>query len=130
VSGYVEQFDTLFPYSTVRETLMFAARLRLPRAIPDNIKTKIVDEIIDILDLGSMQDYLIGSAGMQGLSPAQVKRVNIGVELVANPAILFLDEPTTGMLLLYIKLSQRLKNLFISYVLLYFLVLFINLIFP
>jgi ABC-type multidrug transport system ATPase subunit/ABC-type multidrug transport system permease subunit len=97
VCGYVEQFDTLFPYSTVRETLLFAARLRLPRAISDDIKNKIVDEIIDILDLTSMQNYMIGNANIQGLSPAQCKRVNIGVELVANPAVIFLDEPTTGL---------------------------------
>jgi ABC-type multidrug transport system ATPase subunit/ABC-type multidrug transport system permease subunit len=95
--GYVEQFDSLFPYSTVRETLLFAARLRLPRAVSDETKNKIVDEIMDILDLTSMQDYIIGDAKTQGLSPAQCKRVNIGVELVANPSIIFLDEPTTGL---------------------------------
>jgi len=97
MTGYVEQFDTLFPFSTIRETLAFAARLRLPRAISDEIKMKIVDEILDILDLTSMQHYIIGNAKIQGLSPAQAKRVNIGVELVANPSILFLDEPTTGL---------------------------------
>jgi len=95
--GYVEQFDTLFPYSTVRETLLFAARLRLPRAISEEIKVKIVDEILDILDLTSAQDLIIGNDAIPGLSPAQSKRTNIGVELVANPSILFLDEPTTGL---------------------------------
>ena len=97
MTGYVEQFDSLFAYNTVYETLLFAARLRLPRAISDEIKVKIVDEIIDILDLTSMKNFLIGNAKLQGLSPAQAKRVNIGVELVANPSILFLDEPTTGL---------------------------------
>jgi ABC-type multidrug transport system ATPase subunit len=97
MTGYVEQFDTLFPFETVRETLDFAARLRLPHSISYEIKTKIVDEIIDILDLGSMSNFIIGNAKIQGLSPAQRKRVSIGVELVANPSILFLDEPTTGL---------------------------------
>jgi ABC-type multidrug transport system ATPase subunit len=95
--GYVEQFDTLFAYSTVRETLLFAARLRLPRAVSDEIKEKIVDEILDILDLTSMANFIIGNQRIIGLSPAQCKRVNIGLELVANPSILFLDEPTTGL---------------------------------
>jgi ABC-type multidrug transport system ATPase subunit len=96
-TGYVEQFDSLFPFDTVHETLLFAARLRLPASIADNVKVAIVDEVLGILELTPIRDYIIGNARVVGLSPSQLKRVNIGCELVANPAILFLDEPTTGL---------------------------------
>jgi ABC-type multidrug transport system ATPase subunit/ABC-type multidrug transport system permease subunit len=96
-TGYVEQFDSLFPYDTVHETLLFAARLRLPASVSEETKAAIVEEIMDILELTPIRDYIIGNARIVGLSPSQLKRVNIGCELVANPAILFLDEPTTGL---------------------------------
>ena len=97
ITGYVEQFDSLLAFDTVRETLQFAARLRLPASVSDEVKEKIVDEILEILDLAPIQNYLIGNERIPGLSPSQLKRVNIGVELVANPSVLFLDEPTTGL---------------------------------
>jgi ABC-type multidrug transport system ATPase subunit/ABC-type multidrug transport system permease subunit len=96
-AGYVEQFDSLFPYDTVRETLAFAAHLRLPRSVPAQVKEAIVDEVMDILELTPIANNMIGCANILGLSPSQLKRVNIGCELVANPAVLFLDEPTTGL---------------------------------
>ena len=96
-TGYVEQFDSLFPYDTVRETLLFAARLRLPRTVSEEDKEAIVAEVMDILELTPISENIIGNALILGLSPSQLKRVNIGCELVANPAILFLDEPTTGL---------------------------------
>lgn len=97
VTGYVEQFDSLLPFDTVYETLLFAARLRLPATLDDSTKQSMVDEVLEILELSSIRDLIIGNASIQGLSPSQLKRVNIGVELVSNPTILFLDEPTTGL---------------------------------
>ena len=97
VTGYVEQFDSLFGTDTVRETLAFAAHLRLPASVSNEIKERIVDEVLDILDLTPIQHRVLGSASSPSLSPSQLKRVNIGCELVANPAVLFLDEPTTGL---------------------------------
>jgi len=96
-TGYVEQFDSLLPYDTVRETLLFAARLRLPSTVDDSTKEKIVDEVIEILDLAPIANMIIGSPTYPSLSPSQLKRVNIGCELVANPSVLYLDEPTTGL---------------------------------
>ena len=97
VTGYVEQFDTLFCYQTVYESLMFVATLKLPRDLSLGIRRQIVEEVIDILELSDIRDRLIGNEKTPGLSPSQLKRVNIAVELVGNPAVLFLDEPTTGM---------------------------------
>lgn len=44
-----------------------------------------------------MKDALVGIQGVSGLSNEQRKRLTIAVELVANPSIIFLDEPTTGL---------------------------------
>ena len=49
------------------------------------------------MELAPLRDLLVGVPGGTGLSLEQRKRLTIAVELVANPAIIFLDEPTTGM---------------------------------
>ena len=51
---------------------------------------------MDLVELTPIADSLVGSAGISGLSNEQRKRLSIAVELVANPSIVFLDEPTTG----------------------------------
>ena len=94
---YVEQFSSLFTFSTVEETLLYAARLRLPRNVSESIKKQVAFEVMEVLDLTPIRHCIIGGDGVLGLSPSQLKRVSIGVELVANPSILFLDEPTTGV---------------------------------
>jgi ABC-type multidrug transport system ATPase subunit len=50
-----------------------------------------------MLELVPLSDTLVGTEANGGMSFEQKKRVSIGVELAANPAILFLDEPTTGL---------------------------------
>jgi len=97
LSGYVEQRDLHNPTSTVRETLMFAAKLRLPDTVTNEQREDFVDEIMRLLELDLIADRLIGDEVISGLSPGQLKRVTIGVELVCNPPILFLDEPTSGL---------------------------------
>ncbi|KAK6379538.1 hypothetical protein LTS17_006456 [Exophiala oligosperma] len=96
-AGYCEQLDVHEPYATVREALEFSALLRQPRHVPREEKLTYVDTIINLLELGDIEDTLIGFPGA-GLSIEQRKRVTIGVELVAKPSILiFLDEPTSGL---------------------------------
>ncbi|KAJ3054779.1 hypothetical protein HK097_000823 [Rhizophlyctis rosea] len=98
ISGYVEQMDVHNPESTVREALLFSARLRQPADVPEEQKRKDVERIIKLLELEDVADALIGTpAKGVGLSLEQRKRVTIGVELVARPRILFLDEPTSGL---------------------------------
>ncbi len=97
LNGYVEQEDIHNPTATVRETLLFAAHLRLPESVPEAAKVQFVDEILELLELSDVANNLIGNAVILGLAPGQLKRVTIGVELVSNPPILFLDEPTTGL---------------------------------
>lgn len=84
--------------STVREALQFSALLRQPRTTSREDKLAYVDVIIDLLEMDDIKDCLVGTAGENGLSVEQRKRLTIGVELVAKPSILiFLDEPTSGL---------------------------------
>jgi ABC-type multidrug transport system ATPase subunit len=95
--GYVPPDDTIHHDMTVKEVLRFSADLRLPRTTSRAEKDQIVNSIIKLLRLTDVQDELIGNVSSRGISGGQRKRVNIGVELVADPTILFLDEPTSGL---------------------------------
>jgi ABC-type multidrug transport system ATPase subunit len=97
VSGYVEQTDLHSPHSTVLEALLFSARLRLDSKVQKPERHRFVHSVIKLLELEPIQDRMIGSDLEGGLSTEQRKRVTIGVELVANPSLLFLDEPTSGL---------------------------------
>lgn len=93
-TGFVEQQDVHDGTATVREALRFSAVLRQPAAVPKEEKYAFVEKIINLLELESLADALIGEPGF-GLSVEERKRVTIGVELAAKPeALLFLDEPT------------------------------------
>lgn len=93
--AYVEQMDTLYPHDTVMEAVEFSANLRLQNMSQD-MRTNWIHHVLDMLELLPLSNELIGLSG-SGLSFEQRKRVSIAVELVANPSILFLDEPTTGL---------------------------------
>ena len=96
ITGYVEQRDMHMPLATVRESLLFSATLRLPKSVTREQRTEFVEELLDILELRSLADRIVGNEKYAGLSPGQLKLLTIGVELAANPSILFLDEPTSG----------------------------------
>jgi ATP-binding cassette subfamily G (WHITE) protein 2 (SNQ2) len=92
-TGFCEQMDLHDGTATIREALEFSAMLRQDRGISRADKIAYVDKIIDLLELGDMQDALIRCLGVE-----QRKRVTIGVELAAKPSLLlFLDEPTSGL---------------------------------
>jgi ABC-type multidrug transport system ATPase subunit len=97
IAAYCEQMDIHSETTTVREALLFSARLRQPYNVPDEVKVSFVNEIIAMLELGPIEGKVVGELGKGGLTVEQRKRLTIGVELVANPSILFLDEPTSGL---------------------------------
>lgn len=63
--------------------------------VPPAEKERAVDEILDLLELTSFADMIVGDeAADTGLPKHARKRLTMGVELCAQPLILFLDEPT------------------------------------
>ena len=95
--GYVEQFDTLVPILTVEEMFLYTAQLKLELNTPEEEKKAAVEDVIETLGLEQCRTVLIGSQMARGISGGQAKRVNIGIALISNPRVLFLDEPTTGL---------------------------------
>jgi ABC-type multidrug transport system ATPase subunit len=96
-SAYVMQQDILLPTLTVRETLRYSADLRLPPPTTEADRRKVVEEVILELGLKECADTRIGNHQHKGCSGGEKRRVSIGVQLLSNPSVLFLDEPTTGL---------------------------------
>lgn len=89
--AYVAQQDALHESSTVREALLFSARLRCAASSQEEISDK-VERLIHELGLISCANNKISS-----LSGGERRRTSIGIELVSDPSILLLDEPTSGL---------------------------------
>ncbi|KAF9431221.1 hypothetical protein BGZ76_000511 [Entomortierella beljakovae] len=95
--GYVPQEDVMMRELTVHDVLLHSAYMRLPSEMKRTQMTEKVLEIIDFLGLTPVMDSVVGDVEQRGISGGQRKRVNIGMELAADPSILFLDEPTSGL---------------------------------
>src|SRR5262249_43276781 len=90
--GYVPQRDIVHTQLTVSRALYYTARLRLP---PDTGRDELharIDEVIRLMELEPHRDTLVGN-----LSGGQIKRVSLGAELLAHPALLYIDEATSGL---------------------------------
>jgi ABC-type multidrug transport system ATPase subunit/ABC-type multidrug transport system permease subunit len=96
--SFVAQDDgNLMPALTVDETLLFAARLKLPSSMPDNEKRERVSEVITKFGLEPCARRLVGSAIMRGISGGEKRRLSIACEVLTMPRVLILDEPTSGL---------------------------------
>lgn len=93
--GFVSQEDILVGNLTARETLFNSAAMKRNKSIFDI--NEDVEKLLGVLELSDVADVPIGTVFLRGLSSSERKRVEIGVELVAAPLILFLDEPTCGL---------------------------------
>jgi len=87
--GFVPQDDIVHADLTVEEVLRYSARLKLPD--PEQ-QREGVERVLTELEMQHRRH-----ARVKDLSGGQRKRVSIGVELIADPRILFLDEPTSGL---------------------------------
>ncbi|KAL8118570.1 pleiotropic drug resistance protein 1-like [Apium graveolens] len=97
IAGYCEQNDIHSPYVTVYESMLYSAWLRLPSEVDTDKRKMFVDEVLELVELDTLKDALVGLPGVNGLSTEQRKRLTIAVELVSNPSIIFMDEPTSGL---------------------------------
>ncbi|XP_050265738.1 pleiotropic drug resistance protein 1-like isoform X11 [Quercus robur] len=97
IAGYCEQNDIHSPHITVYESLFYSAWLRLAPEVDITTKKMFVEEVMDLVELNSIRESIVGSPNVNGLSTEQRKRLTIATELVANPSIIFMDEPTSGL---------------------------------
>ena len=95
--GFVPQDDIVHDDLTVFENICFSARLRLPAKYTVTERNNIIEDVLEVLDIVKIRDSVVGSVERRGISGGQRKRVNIGLELAADPSIIFLDEPTSGL---------------------------------
>lgn len=91
-SRYIQQDDALFPFFTVQETISIAAELKLGKNLSRDTKEKVIDDVLSSLDLIRTKDTRCAM-----LSGGERKRLSIALEMVNNPLVMFLDEPTTGL---------------------------------
>ena len=91
------QDDVVHPHLTVRENILFSARIRLGGILKEREIQQNVDQLILALGLINVKDNLVGDQERRGVSGGERKRVSIGVELIAAPRMLILDEPTSGL---------------------------------
>jgi len=122
ISGYVIQNDICQGTLTVRENLWFSANLRLPKTTTNQQKEEIIENSLLDLNLSSCADTRVGTEFMRGISGGERKRTCIAIELITDPSVLFLDEPTTGLdastahsvILLLKKLSVQKRTIIFS----------------
>jgi len=97
VAGFVTQEDYHIPTMTVRETMRISSYLRNHPDVGRTNMEERVEIFLKVLGLDHVADTIVGGEMIRGVSGGERKRVSVGVELVRGPAILFLDEPTTGL---------------------------------
>ncbi|XP_047509088.1 ATP-binding cassette subfamily G member 4 isoform X1 [Pieris napi] len=92
MSCYIQQDDRLQGLLTVSENMTLAADLKLPTKLDKYEKGEVIEDILTNLGLYEHMH----TRGAQ-LSGGQRKRLSIALELINNPLVMFLDEPTTGL---------------------------------
>lgn len=96
VIGYIPQDDLLIEELTVFENLYFAAKLCFKDKKNHEI-TQLVNTTLESLGLYQARNLRVGTPLDKSISGGQRKRLNIGLELLREPSVLFVDEPTSGL---------------------------------
>ncbi|MEE3718195.1 FHA domain-containing protein [Tumidithrix elongata RA019] len=90
--GYVPQKDIVHMELSVEQVLDYAAQLRLPKDTTPSERAQRVNVVLEELELTHRRQIPV-----KALSGGQLKRVSIGVELITEPGLFFLDEATSGL---------------------------------
>jgi ABC-type multidrug transport system ATPase subunit/uncharacterized tellurite resistance protein B-like protein len=96
VIGFVPQDDLLIEDLTVCQNLYYAAKLCFSKRTEDEINFLVL-KVLEDLGLAEIKQLKVGSPLHKTISGGQRKRLNIGLELLREPAVLFCDEPTSGL---------------------------------
>lgn len=97
VSKLVPQDDILLPSLTGRQTLEYHAELTMPNNSTHFERSAQVEKVLKMMNLMKCADTCVGSVEKRGMSGGERKRLSMGIELLSNPKVLLLDEPTTGL---------------------------------
>jgi len=96
IIGFVSQDDLLIEELTVFQNLYFNAKLCFGNLTERDLKRKVIDMLYAI-GLYEVKDLVVGNPLEKTISGGQRKRLNIALELVREPEVLFVDEPTSGL---------------------------------
>ena len=96
VFGFIPQDDLLFEDLTVFDNLYYAARLCLAHLSEAAVARRVRDLLAELGQAGTA-DLKVGSPLQKTISGGQRKRLNIALELIREPTVLFVDEPTSGL---------------------------------
>lgn len=96
VIGYVAQDDLLIEDLTVYQNLYYNAKLCFKDTPEEELDTKVIN-VLTSLGLDRIKDLKVGTVLNKKISGGQRKRLNIALELIREPAVMFVDEPTSGL---------------------------------
>lgn len=96
VIGYVSQDDLLIEELTVYQNLYYNGKLCFKDISEEDLHKKVM-EVLTSLGLEQRKDLKVGSVLDKTISGGQRKRLNIALELIREPAVMFVDEPTSGL---------------------------------
>ena len=81
----------MYPDLTVKENLLYAGRLTLPAGTISEEIAELAEEVMASLGLRRIANSLVGDERRRGISGGEKKRVNVGIELMKKPKLLFLE---------------------------------------
>ena len=96
VIGFVPQDDLLIEELTVYQNLYYSAKLCFSEYTEAQID-EAVNKVLEDLDLKATADLVVGNPLNKTISGGQRKRLNIALELIREPLVMFVDEPTSGL---------------------------------
>jgi len=96
IIGFVPQDDLLIEELTVFQNLYYSAKLIFDNKTNEEL-VKLVEKVLKDLDLFEIRNLKVGGPLNKFISGGQRKRLNIGLELLREPSIMFVDEPTSGL---------------------------------